>query len=281
MRWSKKGGTGKNENFHGGINRVVAGVARIGVEACDARLLQRVYRHNLDVDRKLGNTSEQSTRWPWRERVVNEAARAVLGSLPFPKAPPDSKIPTKDLEPIGFEYHTARKAAGRREAINAAAKIVAERRGNNPRSSPLTTAGSVAGAGPGAGAGAGPETAPLPLPLPTAGGRMGTAAAGAAGPGAGAAPLSAMTATGAAEAATRFVPPLWLRLPSTATGGAAVGGAAVGGGMMGVGASTTTADRRNAGGSFGQDTSFTNYGGGGKLHGRRPTMEGQKSLTPT
>lgn len=92
MRWSKKGGTGKNENFHGGINRLVAGVARIGVEACDARLLQRVCRHNLDMDRKLGNTSKQSTRWPWRERVVNNAASGILASLPFPKAPPDPNV---------------------------------------------------------------------------------------------------------------------------------------------------------------------------------------------
>lgn len=118
-------------------------------------------------------------------------------------------------------------------------------------------------------AGTVPGTAPLPLP--TAGDRAGAAGPGAgaggagAGVGPGTAPLPAMTATGAAEAAARFVPPLWS--PSTATGGAAVGGA-----ERSVGAT----------GSLGKDdTSSTNYGGGRKLHGKRPTLEGQKSLTPT
>lgn len=86
MRWSKKGGTGKNENFHSSINRLVQGVARIGVQACEARLLQRIHRHNYDMDRKLGNTSKQSTPWVWREREVNARAEVLLTSIPFPKA---------------------------------------------------------------------------------------------------------------------------------------------------------------------------------------------------
>ncbi|CAB1114139.1 unnamed protein product [Ectocarpus sp. CCAP 1310/34] len=279
MRWSKKGGTGKNENFHGGINRLVAGVARIGVEACDARLLQRVCRHNLDMDRKLGNTSKQSTRWPWRERVVNKAASGILASLPFPKAPPDPKhdvcdansllfvcrcqIPTKDLEPMGFEFHTARKAAGRREAMNAATRIVAERRGNNPRSSPSMTAGSAAREGP--------ETAPLPLP--TAGGRIGTAAAGAAGPAEGP-PADGAAGPGPWPAAGAGAAPGDSPSPSSTQEGR-VGTAVPGAGaVLGAGAAplptmTTTG------------AAFANYGGARKLHSKRPTIEGQKSVTPT
>eukprot|EP00752_Nemacystus_decipiens_P012351 g10949.t1 len=205
---------GKNENLHGGLNRVVEGVARIGEKACDARVLQHVYRHNRDMDHKLGNTSMQSTRWPWRERSANEAARELLAALPFPKAPPDPEISTEELEPMGFEFHAAMKVAALEEARNAAARMVAERRGNNPHSSPSTTAGGATGAGasllPTAGgrasAAAGTGPGPGALPPPTAGIRAGAAAAAAAaagtGPGPGALPPpTAGTRAGAAAAA--------------------------------------------------------------------------------
>lgn len=85
VQWSKKGGTGKNENMHGNLNRLVDRVARLGEEECDRRLLQHVHHHNYKMDRKLGRTSAQSTLWPWRERKVNAMAEAVLASRPFPK----------------------------------------------------------------------------------------------------------------------------------------------------------------------------------------------------
>lgn len=176
---------------------------------------------------------------------------------------------------MGFEFHTAMKAAGRREAMNAATRIVAERRSNNPPSSLPMTAGSAAREGP--------ETAPLPLP--TAGGRIGTAATGAAGPaegppadgaatpgpgpaaGAGAAPGD-LPAVGAGAAPGDSPSP-----SSTQEGrvGTAVPGA---GAVLGAGAAplptmTTTG------------AAFANYGGARKLHSKRPTIEGQKSVTPT
>lgn len=85
-RWAKKGGTGKNENFHGFINRLVHGVARLGADVCDARLLQLVIRHNLAMDRKHSRLSYQSTPWVWREREINDAAKLILDAVPFPKA---------------------------------------------------------------------------------------------------------------------------------------------------------------------------------------------------
>lgn len=92
MKWSKKGGTGKNENFHGNINRLVHGVARLSSQACDARLLQRVHRHNHDMDRKHGFASKHSTLWPWRERDANDAAEKCVAEVPFPKAGPRPKV---------------------------------------------------------------------------------------------------------------------------------------------------------------------------------------------
>ncbi len=92
MRYAKKGGTGKNENFHGGINRLVHGVSHIGVKAMSARLLQHVFYHNLKMDVKLGETSPQSSGWPWRERALNELARSILTALPFPKVPAEAKV---------------------------------------------------------------------------------------------------------------------------------------------------------------------------------------------
>eukprot|EP00903_Cladosiphon_okamuranus_P013064 g12185.t1 len=169
MRYAKKGGTGKNENFHGGINRLVHGMSHIGVQAMSARLLQHVFYHNLKMDVKLGKTSPQSGRWPWRECALNELARLILTALPFPNVPSEAKILTEDLDPMGFEYHIATKAAQRRETRNAASRmIVASRRGNNRSPS------SVAGAGAAAAA-AGPATAP------PAEGRAGAAGAAPSG----------------------------------------------------------------------------------------------------
>eukprot|EP00752_Nemacystus_decipiens_P012352 g10949.t2 len=176
MRWSKKGGTGRTRT-----------------------------------------STAASTVW-WKawlvSRSANEAARELLAALPFPKAPPDPEISTEELEPMGFEFHAAMKVAALEEARNAAARMVAERRGNNPHSSPSTTAGGATGAGasllPTAGgrasAAAGTGPGPGALPPPTAGIRAGAAAAAAAaagtGPGPGALPPpTAGTRAGAAAAA--------------------------------------------------------------------------------
>ncbi|CAB1120659.1 unnamed protein product [Ectocarpus sp. CCAP 1310/34] len=291
MRWSKKGGTGKNENFHGGINRLVNGVARLGAEACDARLLQRIHRHNHDMDRKLGRTSKQSTLWVWRERKANAAAESILTSRPFPRAGDTPTVAAEDFEPMGFEYAEQRRANALTNAKTAAANSLVLTR----TSLPSTTAGDTSRAGAaavGAGAGAPAGTAVgacarvMPLPLTNRGGRPGAAAlmpstiATGSSAGAGAVPplLLPPTATGGAAEGAGAVPPLLL--PSTTTGVAAEGAAgASGGGVMG--GATSRTYRSNAGEAAAQDISRGNYGGGRRLPSRHPTLERVKALTPT
>ncbi|CAB1109576.1 unnamed protein product [Ectocarpus sp. CCAP 1310/34] len=255
MRWSKKGGTGKNENFHGGINRLVNGVARLGAEACDARLLQRIHRHNHDMDRKLGRTSKQSTLWVWRERKANAAAESILTSRPFPRAGDTPTVAAEDFEPMGDTSRAGAAAVG-------------------------------AGAGAPAGTALGACAMVMPLPLTNRGGRPGAAAlmpstiATGSSAGAGAVPplLLPPTATGGAAEGAGAVPPLLL--PSTTTGVAAEGAAGTSGGGV-IGGATSRTYRSNAGEAAAQDISRGNYGGGRRLPSRHPTLERVKALTPT
>lgn len=70
----------------------MAGRSRLGADVCDARLAQRVHRHNHDMDRKHGRTDKQSTLWVWRERDANEASKNCLKVEPFPKAGPRPEV---------------------------------------------------------------------------------------------------------------------------------------------------------------------------------------------
>ncbi|CAM9178891.1 unnamed protein product, partial [Hapterophycus canaliculatus] len=244
MRYSKKGGTVKNENVHGGINRLVNGVARLGAEACDARLLQRVYRHNHDMDCKLDRTSKQSSLY--LEREANAAACSILISAPSPKAGSTPEVAAKDFEPMGFERAEERRAAAPEAARNTAANAVGRRQGNTRRSPPPTAAGKGAGP-PGAGVATVAGMALMPLPSATGGGR--TAAAPAAG-----VPPPSTIARGRAGAAGAA----HMSLPSSTTGGRA-----------GAGASAPHMSLPNAGGTTGQGTSFANYGGSRRLPSRQ------------
>jgi len=100
IEWTKRAGTGKNENLHGFLNPMVHGVARLTPETCDSRLLPRIIRHNLNMDRKHGRRSNHSTPWPWRERDLNDAARSILDSTPFPKAGPRPQV---SPAPVDFD----------------------------------------------------------------------------------------------------------------------------------------------------------------------------------
>lgn len=92
MSYSKKGGTGKNEAFRSSLDRTVARTSRIGSERCQMRLVQRISRHNFQVDYKHGRTCKQSTLWVWSERNANDAAKLCLTTEPFPKAGPRPQV---------------------------------------------------------------------------------------------------------------------------------------------------------------------------------------------
>ncbi|CAM9150469.1 unnamed protein product, partial [Ectocarpus sp. 13 AM-2016] len=151
-KWSKKAGTGKNENFHGNINRLVHGVSRMSAQACGARLMQRIHRHNLDMDRKHGRTSKQTTPWQWRERDANDAAKECGVEVPFPKAGPRPNVAEEHLEPMGFEYYDKNRADELQVCRNTAAVNVAAARRREGRS---TSGRGIGGAGTGTGTGAG------------------------------------------------------------------------------------------------------------------------------
>ncbi|CAM9973616.1 unnamed protein product, partial [Pylaiella littoralis] len=249
MKWSKKGGTGKNENFHGNINRLVHGVARLSSQACDARLLQRVHRHNHDMDRKHGFASKHSTLWPWRERDANDAAEKCVAEVPFPKAGPRPKpVAQEHFEPMGFEYAKRKRTDQLQKCRNDGAARAAGAREREAH-------GSTGGPSPGVSV----STRPPPLMTGTgaAGGSSGagteaTRAAGgsAAGAGAGATRAAGGSAAGAMAGATR------------AAGGSSAGSlSAVGGDAEGVKGATNNPCRSDAEGTAGQAIPPANYGG--------------------
>lgn len=107
-----KGQSTKNESLHRLINGLVHNISHVSGELLHKRIMMRIFRYNIDTDRKLGRLQRHSDLPFWLMHDINADSDSVLERIPFS----DTELTLKrkfitmtsshiEFEPQGFEYH--------------------------------------------------------------------------------------------------------------------------------------------------------------------------------